>query len=138
MIKAFMFGRLTRDPEVKTTSQGKSVAKMTVACERDFTGRDGKKETDFFTVIAWDKLAEIAGKYLEKGRQVIIFGTLQNRSWETPQGDKRHVTEVIAQSIKFTDGKGKGEKKQAAAQEPYGGRADSIDDEIELEDDDPF
>ena len=136
MIRVFMFGRLTRDPEVTYTTSGKTVVKMKVACERDFTGRDGKKETDFFTVIAWDKLAEIAGKYLEKGRQVVIFGTLQNRSWETPTGDKRSVTEVTAQSIKFTDGKGKEKPQAHPADKPAGKSFD--DDEINLEDDSPF
>jgi single-strand DNA-binding protein len=136
MNKIFLFGRLTRDPEVKTTSSGKTVAKMTVACERDFTGRDGKKETDFFTVIAWDKLAEIAGKYLEKGRQAVVFGSIQMRQYETSSGEKRTAVEVTAQTIKFTDGKGKEKPQAHQADEPAGRSFD--DDEINLEDDSPF
>ena len=102
MINAVVIiGRLTRDPELRSTSSGNAVANFTLACERRFKGQNGEKTTDFFPVIVWGKLAEICGQYLSKGQLAGVEGTLQNRQWEAKDGSKRTTTEIIASDVQF-------------------------------------
>lgn len=101
MNKVFMMGRLTKDPEVRTTNGGTTVTTFSIAVDRRYTDQDGKKQTDFFNVTAWRKLGEICGNYLDKGRQVLVEGTLQNRSYDDKNGVKRYVTEIVAENVEF-------------------------------------
>lgn len=105
MNKFFITGRLTKDVEKQTTQSGISVARFSVAVDRDFKDSAGNKQTDFFTVVAWRKLADLCADYLAKGRQVAILGQVQNRSYEDDNGNKRTVTEVIAESVEFMGAK---------------------------------
>lgn len=91
-----LMGRLVRDAELKMTQNGISTATFTIACERDFKGQDGKKETDFITVVAWRHTAEYICQYAKKGDMLAVSGRLQMRSYEDRSGQKRTVAEVVA------------------------------------------
>ena len=98
MNKAILVGNLTRDPEVRYTGTGKAVATFSLAVS---TGYGDNKRTDFIPIVTWDKLAEICGNNLTKGRRILVEGRLQLRDYETKEGEKRRVAEVIAQNIEF-------------------------------------
>lgn len=99
--RAQLIGNLTRDPELRTTPSGQSVANFGVATNRTFVDRDGKKQdqTEFHNVVVWGKLADICSQYLGKGRKVFIEGRLQTREWEGQDGSKRRTTEVVADNM---------------------------------------
>ncbi|MEO8065473.1 MAG: single-stranded DNA-binding protein [Candidatus Doudnabacteria bacterium] len=100
--KVMIIGRLTRDPEVRTTSTGTNVASFSVATSFNWTDQQGQKkeQTEFHNVVAWRKLADIIGQYLKKGTQVYIEGRLQTSSWDDKtSGQKRYKTEIIADNM---------------------------------------
>lgn len=102
--KVFLVGRLGADPEVKTTSGGQQVATFSIATSESWTGRDGNRQekTEWHRVVVWEKLAELAGKFLQKGSQVCIEGKIQTRSWDDQQsGQKRYSTEIVGQQMTF-------------------------------------
>jgi single-strand DNA-binding protein len=99
--KVILVGRLTRDPEVKNTTTGRPVATFTLAVDRRFKNKDGQKEADFVPIVVWGKQAEIAGQYLSKGSQIGVSGRLQVRSYDAQDGQRRYVTEVVADEINF-------------------------------------
>ncbi|MBC3888460.1 single-stranded DNA-binding protein [Acetobacterium paludosum] len=101
MNKVILVGRLTRDPDVKNTTTGKAVATFTLAVDRRFKNKDGQKEADFVPIVVWGKQAEIAGQYLSKGSQIGVSGRLQVRSYDAQDGQRRYVTEVVADEISF-------------------------------------
>lgn len=105
MNKAIIIGHLARDPEIKYTQSGKCVGSFTVAVNRPKRQGQEKSEADFIPVVAWDKLGEIVGNNLTKGRRVLVEGRMQVRSYETADKQRRYVTEVIAQNIEFLDSK---------------------------------
>ena len=98
-------GRLTRSPDIRNTQTGISVASFSIACERDYKGQDGKRETDYIDVVAWRHLADFAGKYLEKGRMIVVEGRWQMRDYMDREGKKRRAWDVLAESIYFADSK---------------------------------
>lgn len=100
-----IMGRLTRDPEMRRTSSGVAVTSFAIACDRDFKGSNGEKETDFIDVTAWRNTAEFASKYFTKGRMAVVSGRLQIRSWTDKDGNKRKAAEVVAENIYFADKK---------------------------------
>ena len=114
MNSVILIGRLVRDPELKYTSSGVAACNFTLAVDRDFS-KD--KEADFIPIITWQKLAETCANHLSKGRLVAVEGRLQIRSYETEDGQKRKVAEVVANSVQFLD-RAKGE--QNARQTDYG------------------
>lgn len=101
--KVFLLGNLTRDPELRHTAQGTSVANFSIAVNRTYKGNDGdyKKETSYFNIIVWGKAGENCAKFLAKGRPVLVEGRLQNRSYETQDGQKRTITEIVADAVQF-------------------------------------
>lgn len=101
MNKVILVGRLTRDPEVKNTTTGKAVATFTLAVDRRFKNKDGQKEADFVPIVVWGKQAEFAGQYLSKGSQIGVSGRLQVRSYDAQDGQRRYITEVVADEINF-------------------------------------
>lgn len=103
MNEVWLIGRLTKDPESKEIASGKTVAKFTLAVDRDFTNNNGEREADFIDVLVWEKLAENCVKYLGKGRQVSVMGRLQIRSYDDSQGIRRKAAEVVAEKVKFLD-----------------------------------
>lgn len=90
-------GNVTRDAELRYTSTQKPVLSFTVACNRQ--GQDGQSAADFFPVVLWGKSAEALEKYLTKGKSVLVKGRLQTRSYESKTGEKRNVTEIVADSF---------------------------------------
>jgi single-strand DNA-binding protein len=105
--KVMLIGNLTKDVDVKYTPSGKAVANFGLAINRSYTNSDGEKVEDvcFVDIVAWDRLAEVCGEYLSKGRQAFIEGRLQYRTWEQEDGKKRSKLEVVAQSVQFLGGK---------------------------------
>jgi len=99
--RVVLVGNLTKDPELRSTPDGASVATLRLAVNRPWANKQGKREADFFTVIAWRKLAELCGQYLSKGSPVAIDGRLQSRNWETSDGQKRFAVEVVADNVQF-------------------------------------
>lgn len=101
--KAIIIGRLGQDPEIRSLASGKSVANLSVATSEQWTGNDGEKKekTEWHRIVCFDKLADIASKYLTKGRQVYIEGKIQTRQWEDKDGNKRWTTEIVAFQIQF-------------------------------------
>ncbi len=96
-----LIGRLTRDPELRFTPNGRAVCSFTLAVDRNFTSQDGTRETDFINIVVWGKQAENCGQYLAKGRMAAVDGRLQIRSFEGNDGQKRYVTEVVADNVRF-------------------------------------
>lgn len=99
--KVILIGRLGRDPESRQTNSGMAVSELRIATSRG-KDRDGNEQTDWHTVVCFDKTAEIVSKYLSKGRQVYIEGRLQHDSWEDREtGQKRYKTTVVANTVNF-------------------------------------
>ncbi len=98
-----LIGRLTRDPELRYTGNGHPMAQFTVAVDRDFRNAAGERDTDFINCVAWRKLAEQVGQYCTRGRLVAVEGRLQVRSYESQDGARRRVTEVIGDRVWFLD-----------------------------------
>lgn len=137
--KVMLIGRLTRDPESRTTPQGATVTTFSVAT--GFTWKDdaGNKQekTEFHNVVAWRKLAEICAQYLKKGSQLYCEGRLQTRSWDDQQGQKKYRTEIVLDNMIMLGGKGG--MGGGAASGPFPTQtsapaAPPADDEIRVED----
>jgi len=121
MNRIILIGRLTRDPELSYTQSGIAVAKFTLAVDRPFTNQDGKREADFINCVAWRNLAENVAQYLAKGRQAAVEGRLQIRSYETNEGQRKWMTEVICDRVKFLGSKPEGaEPKDELHEDEFG------------------
>lgn len=107
-----LMGRLTADPELRTTQNGKSVTSFSMAVERDFQ-QDGERQADFIDVVAWRGTAEFICKYFRKGRMLAIQGHIQTRTYTDKDGNKRKAVEVVADKVSFT-----GEKAEPSEHEP--------------------
>ncbi len=103
--KVMIIGNLGADPEMRYTSNGNPVTTFRVAVSRNFTGPDGERreETEWVSIVTWQKLAEQCSQFLAKGRRVYVEGRLQTRSWDAPDGQKKYMTEVVAQQVLFLD-----------------------------------
>ncbi len=109
-------GRLTADPELKQTQNGIQVASFSIAVNRRYRSNDTQQpSTDFFNVTAWRALAEHVTRYYKKGSSIFVIGTIQNRSWTDPQGNKRYATDIVADEIHFVDSR----SESPMAQQPY-------------------
>ena len=117
--KTMLIGNLTRDVELKYTTSGAAVANFGLAVNRTYTNSDGEKVDDvcFVDIVAWNKLAEICGDYLSKGRLVFIEGRLQMDNWEDADGKKRSKLKVVAQNIQFLGGAKAGDSEEKNADE---------------------
>ena len=114
-------GNVTRDAELRYTAAQKPVLGFTVACNRQ--GPDGQSAADFFPVVLWGKSAEALEKYLTKGKSVLVKGRLQTRSYESKTGEKRNVTEIVADSFGGVELLGGGERAQGGyTQQPQSAR----------------
>ena len=102
-------GRLGRNPETRYTQSGKAVASFSIACSEK---RGGEESTEWVNVVAWEKLAEIAGQYLTKGSLVFISGRMQTRKWQDKEGGTRYTTEIVAREMKMLDGKEDGQQQK--------------------------
>ena len=117
-------GRLTADPELKQTQNGTPVASFSIAVNRRFRSNDNQQpSTDFFNVTAWRTLAEHVARYFKKGSSIFVIGTIQNRTWTDPQGNKRYATDIIADEINFVDSRSEssGQNGQPYTPDAYNG-----------------
>ena len=142
MNKVLLTGRLTRDPEMRSLASGKQVTTFTVASNAFIGG--GKERAEYHPVVAWDRLAEIAGRYLGKGQQVAIEGRIQTRSWDDKEsGQKRYRTEIIVNDLSLLSGRDEGsgqggsrggsasyDQRPAAGPNDYSQAAEISDDDI--------
>ncbi len=104
MNKVVLIGRLTKDPELRfTPNNGTAVTTFTLAVDRRFPGPNGQKEADFIPVVVWGKQAESTANYMNKGKLMAVSGRIQTRSYDSKDGSKRFVTEVIADEVKFLE-----------------------------------
>lgn len=131
-----VIGRITRDPEQKTTTNGTAVTTFTVAVDRDYKGQNGEKETDFIPVVAWRGLADICGKYFHKGNMVAVQGRLQIRTYEANDGSKRTIAEIIAEKAKNLSPKGNTSDNNYSGN--YGADFDELEEQVAPIDDLPF
>src|SRR3989338_94861 len=100
--KIFLIGRLTKDPEARSTPSGQNVTTISMATNRVWSDTSGRKEaTEYHTVIAWGRLGEVANNYLKKGGMVMIEGRMQTRQWVGKDGNKRYTTEVVAENLQL-------------------------------------
>ena len=113
--RIILIGRLTRDPELRYTANGTAVANFTLAVDRGFKNAQGERETDFITIIAWRQLGERCSTYLAKGKLAAVDGRLQIRNYETQDGQKRTVAEVVAEDVRFLSPKDGGTASYGAS-----------------------
>ena len=110
-----IMGRFVRDPELRRTASGVAVTSFTLAVDRDFTGKDSEKETDFIDCVAWRQTGEFVSKHFTKGRMACVAGRLQLRNWTDKDGNKRRNAEVVADNVYFADSKNTAENGSSAA-----------------------
>lgn len=99
--RVILIGRLTRDPELRYTPSGVAVTKFTLAIDRAYKNAQGEKETDFINIVTWRKQAENVANYLFKGKLAAVDGRLQVRNYQGQDGQKRWITEVVAENVRF-------------------------------------
>ena len=126
MNKAILIGRLTRDPELRTTPTGRNVCQFSVAVSRTFTNANGEREADFINCVVWDKQAENLVKYQKKGNQIAVDGRIQTRNYEDKDGKRVYVTEILANNISFLDSKGTNTSSNDFNSLPEPPREDSV------------
>ncbi len=135
--RATILGRLTRDPEVRSTQTGKNVTTLSVATNRSWTDQSGAKQeiVEYHNCVCWGKLADIAGQYMTKGKRVYLEGRLQTRDWTDQAGVKKYRTEIVVDNLIMLDGprSAGGESTPSSSNNNYDtGR--SSDEEIKVED----
>lgn len=137
--KVFVTGRLVADPELKSTPNGVSVTTVRVACDRDIKNqKTGKRDTDFFNVVAWRNTAEFLARYFGKGSMITVVGRLEVREYTDRDGNKRTAAEIVAENIYFGESKNSSGPAKA---EPYGdssGRTDGYEELTEEDGELPF
>ena len=145
--KVILAGRLVADPELKQTPSGASVCSLRIAVNRRFTSRDSQQqpETDFFNVTAWQGTAEFIARYFRKGSAICVCGRIQNRSWVDQQGQKRYMTDIIAEEANFVENRNSQDNMSAPGGDIYSAPAYSSNvasapkfEEIKTDDDLPF
>ncbi|MBU0437788.1 single-stranded DNA-binding protein [Staphylococcus succinus] len=112
--RVVLVGRLTKDPEFRTTPSGVNVANFTLAVNRTFTNAQGEREADFINVIVFRKQAENVNKYLSKGNLAGVDGRMQSRSYENKEGQRVFVTEVVADNVQFLEPKNNGQAQNGS------------------------
>ena len=147
--KVILMGNLTQDPEFKTTPTGVPVTTFSIAVSRRFAKQGDEVTADFFNVVAWRSLAEFVSKYFTKGKSIVVVGSIQNRSYTTQDGQKRYITEIIADECTFAGNAGTGSNQQGGTfygNEPQTGSVPAAQakpaattfEELSTEDDLPF
>ena len=119
-----IMGRLTRDPELRSTQSGVNVASFTVAVDRDFGGRDGgERQTDFIDCVAWRSTGEFVSKYFRKGSMIVVSGRLQSRKWQDREGNNRTSWEISADNVYFGESRRDSGENRADSYGAYDGGA---------------
>ncbi len=141
MNKVLLVGRLTKDPELRTTQSGIAVARFTIAVNQTFTNRNGERGTDFINCVVWERQASNLARYCHKGSLVSAEGRLTNRSYDAQDGTKRYVTEVVCDTVNFLSSRNGDNTSGSDYQQPSGNDYQpSSNDNMEMADlsDDPF
>lgn len=129
--RAVLIGRLTKDPELRYTPNGVAVASFVLAVNRTWLNQQGEREADFLPIVVWRKQAENCANYLSKGSLVAVDGRIQVRSYEGKDGQRRWVTEIIADSVRFLDRREGGSGGSAApATESVGSEVEYTEEDI--------
>ncbi len=141
--KAILVGNVGNDPEVRYLEGGTAVARFSLATSEVYRNKSGEKvtNTEWHNIVAWRHLAELAEKYIVKGRQLFIEGRITNRSWEDKDGNKRYTTEIVALSIQLLGRKSDDDQSssgQQAAQAESAPAAPDFTEEVSEDDDLPF
>lgn len=119
-----LIGRLTRDPELRYTPNGRAVCSFTLAVDRPFANQEGNREADFINIVVWAKQGETCAQYLAKGRLAAVDGRLQIRSYEGNDGQRRYVTEVVADNVRFLSPRSEGganDRNERGGNNDFGG-----------------
>ena len=132
--KAFIYGNITKDPELKALPSGSNVCNFSIATNRIWTGKDGKKaeEAQFHNIVCFGKTAENVHQYMRKGSSIFVEGRIQTRSWEAKDGSKRYITEIVAEQVQF--GPKKVDRTNDNGQDDVGYRSTTQESEIQAED----
>lgn len=120
--KVVLAGRMTADPELKQTPSGVSVLSFTIAVNRSYSSKNseqGERQADFITVVAWRQTAEFISKYFRKGSAICVTGSIQTRTWQDQQGNRRYATEVLADEASFVESRGENANSQAYTPDVY-------------------
>lgn len=132
MNRFFGIGRLTKEPDMRSTANGTSVCTFTLAINRRFK-TEGQQQADFIPIVAWGKTADICAKYLHKGSQVAVCGSIQTRSYDDKNGNKVYVTEVNAEEVQFlAKGNNEAENNLKTAQEMFSEQMTPVEDMDEV------
>ena len=113
MNKVILMGNLTRDPERRTTANGTSVTSFTVAVSRNYKNAEGGYDADFINCVAWRRTADFVAQYFQKGMRICVTGSIQTRSYDDKDGNRRYVTEVIVDDAEFAAPKGDAARETA-------------------------
>ena len=119
--KVLLIGNLTRDPELRSTSSGQSVSNFGMATNRvwkDPNSGERKEAAEFHNIVMWGRLAEISGQYLRKGSKIYVEGRLQTRSWQDQSGNKKYMTEIVAENMQMLDRKPQGDSQPQPPRQP--------------------
>ncbi|MBQ9940110.1 MAG: single-stranded DNA-binding protein [Clostridia bacterium] len=142
--KVILIGNLVADPELKQTQSGIAVTSFSIAVSRKFNRDNSQQQTDFFNIVCWRSTAEFVTKYFSKGKSILICGSLQTRTWTDQQGQKRYITEVVADEVSFverkSDNAGAGVPPMMSAEPaPYSNASKDTDfEEMATDEDLPF
>lgn len=127
--KVILLGNLGKDPEIRNLESGAKVASFSLATNRSYKGQDGKRveETEWHNIVLWGNLADLAEKFLAKGRQVFIEGRIKTRQWDDKDGVKRYTTEIVGENMTFVGGREQrednGPEQDSGVSQPSAGAA---------------
>lgn len=143
MNKVILIGRLTKDPELRTTTGGLNVASFSIAVNRNFKNKEGNYDADFFNISIFGKQADNVSKYCVKGNLVAIEGRIQNRTYDAQDGSKRYVTDIVADHVEFLGSKKDSQNSGYVADRNYMDQmpeapVDIQNNEIEVPEGDPY
>ena len=124
---AALQGKFGKDPELRYTGSGKAVLCGTLAVDRNFKNANWEKETDWINIVVWGKQAETIANYFKKGDEIIVTGSIQVRSYDDKEGNKRYATEINVNGFSFTSGRKSERKQQSQQADPFAGNSSSID-----------
>ena len=127
-----LMGRICGEVELRTTTQGKSVATFRIAVDRPYTKQGEEKKADFITIVAWGNTADFVAKYFSKGSMIALRGKIQTRNFEDKNGNKRTATEVVAREVSFCGGKNESNSSNASAPTPVPTDYEEIGDNEDL------
>jgi len=123
--RVLLTGRLTRDPELRVTGSGKNVTTFNLATH-EYAG-NGKEKSEYHTIVTWDRLAEICGRYLGKGQQVALEGRIQTRTWDDDRGARHWKTEIVASQVEMLSGRTKKDYQAEVAADSLEAQADALE-----------